>query len=80
MLNEFKLKKGYKTLFNTTVFNHILYLRMAKAKQLLTEENMNVSMISDIIGYHSIAAFSSAFKKRFGYSPTKFSSVKYSRK
>ncbi len=76
MLNEFKLKKGYKTLFNTTVFNHIYHLRMAKAKRLLTEENMNVSMVSDLIGYHNIAAFSTAFKKRFGYSPSKFSNVK----
>lgn len=72
MLNEFKLKKGYKTLFNTTVFNHIYHLRMAKAKQLLAEENMNVSMVSDFMGYNNIAAFSAAFSKRFGYPPSKF--------
>ncbi len=38
MLNEFKLKKGHKTLFNTTVFNHIHHTRMTRAKQLLAEE------------------------------------------
>jgi AraC family transcriptional regulator, transcriptional activator of the genes for pyochelin and ferripyochelin receptors len=69
LLNEFKLKSGYKALFNTTVFNHIYHLRMAKAKQLLAKENMSVSMVSDFIGYYNIAAFSSAFKRRFGYSP-----------
>lgn len=74
MLNEFKLKKGYKTLFNTTVFNHIHHLRMTKAKQLLAEENMNVSMVSDFMGYNNIAAFSAAFRKRFGYPPGKFCS------
>lgn len=73
MLNEFKLKKGYKTLFNTTVFNHIHHLRMTKAKQLLAEENMNVSMVSDFMGYNNIAAFSAAFRKRFGYPPGKIS-------
>jgi AraC-like DNA-binding protein len=73
MLNEFKLKKGYKTLFNTTVFSHIYHLRMTKAKQLLAEENMNVSLVSDFMGYNNIAAFSAAFSKRFGYPPSKFS-------
>lgn len=73
MLNEFKLKKGYKTLFNTTVFNRIYNLRMAKAKQLLTDESMNVSMVSDFIGYNNIAAFSAAFRKRFGYPPSRLS-------
>lgn len=73
LLNEFKLKKGYKILFNTTVFNHIHHLRMTKAKQLLAEENSNVSMVSDFMGYNNIAAFSAAFRKRFGYPPSKFS-------
>ena len=73
MLNEFKLKRGYKTLFNTTVFNHIYHMRMTKAKQLLAQESMNVSLVSDFMGYNNIAAFSAAFRKRFGYPPSKFS-------
>lgn len=69
-LNEFKLKKGYKTLFGTTVFGHIHALRMGRAKALLAEGRLNVSEVSDFIGYGNVPAFSSAFRKCFGYPPS----------
>ncbi len=72
-LNEFKLKKGYKSLFHMTVFGHIHTLRMRKAKQLLEEGRLNISQVSDCIGYSNIPAFSAAFKKHFGYPPSRFS-------
>jgi AraC-like DNA-binding protein len=69
-LNEFKLKKGYKTLFGTTVFGHVHALRMDKAKALLAEGRLNVSEVSDFIGYGNVPAFSAAFRKCFGYPPS----------
>jgi AraC-like DNA-binding protein len=69
-LNEFKLKKGYKILFGTTVFGHIHSLRMGKAKALLAEGRLNVSEVSDLIGYGNVPAFSAAFRKCFGYPPS----------
>lgn len=74
-LNEFKVKKGYKQLFNTTVFGHIHTLRMNKARQLLEQKVMNISEIADFIGYENIGSFSAEFKKRFGYSPSKLSYI-----
>ena len=71
-LNEFKLKKGYKLLFNTTVFGHINSLRMDKARLLLSQKQMTVSEIADFIGYKSIGSFSAEYKKRFGCAPSKF--------
>jgi AraC family transcriptional regulator, transcriptional activator of the genes for pyochelin and ferripyochelin receptors len=71
-LNEFKLKKGYKELFGTSVFGHILTLRMHKAKNLLAEKVMNVSETAYFIGYNNVSSFSAEFKKRFGYSPCKY--------
>ena len=70
-LNEYKLKKGYKQLFHTTVFGHIHQLRMQKAQQLLSEKQMNVSETAFYIGYNNISSFSAEFKKRFGYSPSR---------
>jgi AraC-like DNA-binding protein len=70
-LNEFKLKKGYKQLFNTTVFGHIYHLRMQKAVQLLSQKDRTVSEIADLVGYSNVGSFSSEFKKRFGYPPSK---------
>lgn len=74
-LNEFKLKKGYKTLFGTTVFGHIHHLRMAKARLLLNEGQMNVSEVSDFIGYSNVPAFTAAFRNHFGYPPSTYSKV-----
>jgi AraC family transcriptional regulator, transcriptional activator of the genes for pyochelin and ferripyochelin receptors len=71
-LNEFKLKKGYKELFHTTVFGHINSLRMEKAREFLSKGKMNVSEIANFIGYKNIGSFSAEFKKRFGYAPSKF--------
>jgi len=71
-LNEFKLKKGYKELFQTTAFGHINSLRMEKARQLLSQKIMTIAEIADFIGYKNMGSFSSEFKKRFGYAPSKF--------
>lgn len=68
-LNEFKLKKGYKELFQTTVFGHVHQLRMQKAKSLLKEKEMNVSDVAFFIGYDNVSSFSTEFKKRFGCTP-----------
>lgn len=68
-LNEFKLKKGYKHFFGSTVFGHIHALRMQVAQQFLASGQMNVSEVSFHIGYNNISSFSAAFKKHFGYLP-----------
>ncbi|MCW3107222.1 MAG: AraC family transcriptional regulator [Segetibacter sp.] len=68
-LNEFKLKKGYKHFFGTTVFGHILKLRMEAARELLVSGAMTVSEVAYHIGYSNVSSFSEAFKKHFGYLP-----------
>lgn len=73
-LNEYKLKKGYKYFFQTTVFADIHRLRMQEAKQLLTGRAMNVTDVAFHIGYNNLSSFSYAFKKMFGYSPGSFHS------
>ncbi len=69
-LNEFKLKKGYRQLFNTTVFGYVHQLRMQEAKNLLQQKEMNVSEVAFHIGYDNVSSFSTGFKKRFGYTPS----------
>jgi AraC-like DNA-binding protein len=67
--NEFKLKKGFKQLFGTTVFDYLLKLRMERAKQLLQETTKPIHEIAFLTGYASHAGFTNAFNKHFGYSP-----------
>jgi len=69
-LNDFKLKKGFKELFGTTVFSYLNELKMDYAKRLILDEKKPVYEVSMILGYSEPHHFSAAFKRRFGYSPS----------
>lgn len=68
-LNEYKLKKGFKELFGTTVFGYIHSIRMSMAKRLLLGTDKTAKEIAYETGYSSPQHFSNAFKKKFGVSP-----------
>ena len=67
--NEFKLKKGFKEVFGTTVFDYLLKLRMERAMQLLKDTNKSIAEIAHLTGYSSHSSFTNAFTKHFGFSP-----------
>lgn len=70
-LNDFKLKKQFKMVFNTTVFNYLTQVRMDHAKQLIAEKDCSISIVSEELGYKNPQHFTVAFKKTFGYLPSK---------
>lgn len=69
-LNEFKLKKGFKTFFNTTIFDYIHEQKMLHAWKLLLDDRLLVNEVSGKVGYKNPNHFSTAFKRRFGIVPT----------
>jgi AraC family transcriptional activator of pyochelin receptor len=71
LLNEFKLKKGFKHLFGLTVFGYIHELRMHHAQTLLLAGRLTIGETAAIIGYTSDSSFIRAFKRTYGYSPGK---------
>jgi len=68
--NEYSLKKGFKKVFGTTIFNYWSTIKMNQAKQMLLDENMTISEVSEKVGYKNPQHFTTAFKKRFGYPPS----------
>ncbi|MCR8557403.1 AraC family transcriptional regulator [Mucilaginibacter sp. BJC16-A38] len=72
-INEYKLKRGFKEMFGNTVFGYLADTRLELAKTDLLEHKKPVSEIAFELGYSSVQHFSSAFKKKFGVSPTKCS-------
>jgi len=70
--NECTLKKGFRETFGATVFGTIAEARMDLARELLLAGRMNVSEISDQLGYANVANFSTAFKRRFGIPPSRY--------
>jgi AraC family transcriptional regulator, transcriptional activator of the genes for pyochelin and ferripyochelin receptors len=65
-INEFKLKKGFKEIFGTTVFGYLTESRLELAKMDLQENKKTISEIAFELGYSSVQHFSNAFKKKFG--------------
>ena len=71
-LNEFKVKRGFKQLFNTTVFDYLRKLRMDYAGQLLRSGTLSVEEISDQLGYAHGHHFAAAFRKYTGLNPSQY--------
>ncbi|WP_439555737.1 helix-turn-helix domain-containing protein [Dyadobacter sp.] len=70
LLNEFKLKKGFKELFGDTVFGYLRKLRMEYAERLLLDSGNTVEEVASRLGYEYAHHFSTAFKKFKGISPS----------
>lgn len=68
-INECYLKKGFKEMFGTTIFDFYQSQRMEHAKYLLYEKGMSVTEVALLLGYSSISHFSTAFKKHTGIKP-----------
>lgn len=71
ILNEFKLKSGFKKEFGITVFGYIQKLRLEHAYKLLIAGGYTVREVAFLIGYESDTSFVRAFKLYFNCSPGK---------
>ncbi|MCK8521325.1 AraC family transcriptional regulator [Aquimarina sp. D1M17] len=75
-LNDFVLKKEFKSLFGKTIFEYSTQLRMEKAKQLLNHSKKPIYEISELVGYKNSTHFTAAFKKIEGTTPKKYRNAK----
>ena len=66
---DYNLKRGFREVFDTTVFGYLRDRRLEKAQQLLLEQQMKVSSVARAVGYDSPTSFTTAFKRKFGMSP-----------
>jgi AraC-like DNA-binding protein len=75
-MNDFKLKKGFRELLGTTVFQFVREQRLAKAHQLLLSSDMNITEVALAVGYLNPSRFTAVFKARYGITPTQYRSTK----
>ena len=68
-MNECYLKKGFKEMYGTTIFEFYQNQRMDHAKYLLYEKGLSVTDVSSTLGYSSISHYSTAFKKHTALKP-----------
>lgn len=70
-INRHKLNRNFKQIYGEPVFQYLTRLRMEKAKTILSEKSMNISEVAYEVGYKNPQHFTVAFKKFFGYVPSK---------
>jgi AraC family transcriptional regulator, transcriptional activator of the genes for pyochelin and ferripyochelin receptors len=68
-LNEYKLKRGFKETFHTTVFGYLTEQRLLLARHYLRDTDKTAAEISFELGYSTPQHFNNAFKKHFGTTP-----------
>jgi AraC-like DNA-binding protein len=69
-LNDHKLKVGFKAVFDTTVFGMLYDHRMAHARDLIESRRYSIAEVALKVGYRSPSAFSAAFKRKYGITPS----------
>ncbi|RAJ88216.1 AraC-like DNA-binding protein [Chitinophaga dinghuensis] len=70
-LNEFKLKSGFREVYNNTVFGYLSDSRLEQSRILVLEGKYSLAEIAAEAGFSSPQHFSNAFRKKFGVSPSK---------
>ena len=78
-MNEDKLKKGFKALFNNTIFKTLTEHRMRQAVKHVRANDMSIAEIAYDTGYENVSKFIAAFRKTYGVTPGMMrKEVKYS--
>ncbi|HLZ86417.1 MAG TPA: AraC family transcriptional regulator [Puia sp.] len=71
-INEFKLKVGFRELFQTSPYQYRLHLCLEKARLLLEETDDTIDQIASKVGFDTYNGFSTAFKKAYSIAPTEY--------
>lgn len=70
-INEFKLKAGFKQVFNTTIYEYLRQLRTEEVMELM-KEDLTLEQIAERVGYKSLRGFTQAFAKCTGKTPAEW--------
>jgi AraC family transcriptional regulator, transcriptional activator of the genes for pyochelin and ferripyochelin receptors len=68
-LNEYKLKRGFKQLFGSSVFAYLSAQRLELARRMLLETDKTAAEVAFALGYATPQHFNHAFKRQFGVTP-----------
>ena len=70
--NECSLKRGFKYLFNISIYQYLLRQRMKQARRLLLHTTIKEKYIAYSCGFDSLAGFINTFRRLYGISPGSF--------
>ena len=67
-----QLKRTFREQIGQSMVNYLTSLRIAEAKRMIREGNLNFTQVAERVGYDSIYYFSALFKKRTGMTLTEY--------
>jgi DNA-binding response OmpR family regulator len=70
--NEKRLSRAFREELGQTVYEHLRGERLRIAQHLLASTPLSVALIAEEIGFSSAANFATAFRERFGVSPSAY--------
>lgn len=70
-VSESKLKKDFKTLYNSPIYEYYQKARMQVAREKLLTGDFSVKEVAMELGYSNLSNFTVAFKKEFGVLPSR---------
>jgi len=70
-ISKFHLIRSFKKLYGVTPYQHLTFLRIKKAKELL-QANFSITTVCYHLGFDSPTSFSGLFKKIAGKTPVEF--------
>ena len=72
VLNEHKLKTGFRKMYGKSIYEYVRSLRMRNASHLLENIDLSISEIAGMVGYVNTSHFASAFRNEYGLNPSDF--------
>ena len=70
-ISKFHLIRSFKKVYGVTPYQHLTFLRIKKAKELL-QTNLSITTVCYHLGFDSPTSFSGLFKKIAGKTPAEF--------
>ncbi len=71
-ISETHFRRIFKTAYNMSPNQYLIFLRINRAKELLETGNQSMDKIAEGAGFSSASYFSRIFKERTGFSPYQF--------
>ena len=69
LMNEFKLKKGFRILFGKSIHEFHFEMRMKEAEKLIASTTLSLEEIAQKAGYYYTSSFIVAFKRFYKTTP-----------
>lgn len=66
------LKNCFRGVYGTSIYSYLRIYRLQAAQKMLIETELQIATIANRVGYENPNKFASAFKKKYGVTPTEF--------